>query len=901
MGNAQSKTTHLKDYNPPEFTIDKTELFFDLYEDRTLVSSKLLFKKNLKINSNASDILSLHGKDLTLESLKLDNVELSPDKYISDSESLTIPDLSAILGRDPVEFILECITKIEPQNNTALEGLYKSKKMFCTQCEAEGFRRITYYLDRPDVMSSFTTTISAEKDKYPTLLSNGNKIDEGYFEGDSSRHWVTWEDPFKKPSYLFALVAGNLVSLDDTFITCSNRTIKLQIFVESKDIDKCSHAMSSLKNSMRWDEEVYGREYDLDIFMIVAVDDFNMGAMENKGLNIFNTSCVLANSRTTTDAAFQRVEAVVAHEYFHNWSGNRVTCRDWFQLSLKEGFTVFRDSEFSADMGSRSVKRVEDVTFLKTIQFAEDSGPMSHSVRPDSYIEISNFYTVTIYEKGAEVVRMISNIIGPEYFRKGSDLYFNRHDGEAVTTEEFVKAMEDASDTDLSQFRLWYSQAGTPKISIKSSYNKNEETFTLAIEQSCPATPKQEIKKPFYIPLRIGLLDREGNALPLVTNSTTLKNGSSTDQIFPITESKQKIVFREIKSEPIPSLLRGFSAPVKLGYSYTREELYLLMVHDEDGFNRWNASQLLAIDVIDELQMVDNGSELKIPAILSQAYTGVLKHVLTERDVDKAMVKHLLTLPSESFLLEQSEIADIELIHSVRESILDNLSKDLFGLFEQIYRQNEAVVDYVADAESIARRSLKNMALNYLVRSGKEEWLDKCIYQFEKANNMTDQIAALRALILCGGGGVGIKKGEILSSFYSQWQHEPLVVDQWFVSQAIDPSPNTLQNVKDLMRHEDFDIKNPNKVRSLIGAFCSQNHICFHARNGGGYEFLADRVIELDGINPQIASRLLTPLTRWKKFDNYRQGLIQSQLQRIKASPNLSKDVFEVVQKSTIS
>jgi aminopeptidase N len=526
---------------------------------------------------------------------------------------------------------------------------------------------------------------------------------------------------------------------------------------------------------------------------------------------------------------------------------------------------------------------------------------MSHSVRPDSYIEISNFYTVTIYEKGAEVVRMISNIIGPEYFRKGSDLYFNRHDGEAVTTEEFVKAMEDASDTDLSQFRLWYSQAGTPKISIKSSYNENEETFTLAIEQSCPATPMQKIKKPFYIPLRIGLLDREGNALSLVTDSTTLKNGSSTDQIFPITESEQKIVFREIKSEPIPSLLRSFSAPVQLDYSYRREELYFLMVHDEDEFNRWNASQLLAIDVIDELQMANNGSELKIPEIFSQAYIGVLKHALTERSVDKAMVAHLLTLPSESFLLEQSEIADIELIHSVRERILNYLSKDLFGLFEEIYRQNEALVDYAADAESIARRSLKNMALNYLVRSGKEEWLDKCIYQFEKANNMTDQIAALRALILCGGGGVGIKKEEILSSFYSQWQHEPLVVDQWFVSQAIDPSPNTLQNVEGLMKHEAFDIKNPNKVRSLIGTFCSQNHICFHARNGDGYEFLADRVIELDGINPQIASRLLTPLTRWKKFDNYRQRLIQSQLQRIKISPNLSKDVFEVVQKSTIS
>jgi aminopeptidase N len=509
MKNAQARTVYLKDYQPPAFTIRTTRLRFDLFEDYAIVESTLEMQ-----NLSGADLLVLHGNNMQLEALRLDEISLEPTQYLLDDEQLSIPALGDVLGRSPEAFTLYCRTRIEPQNNTALEGLYKSKKMFCTQCEAEGFRRITYYLDRPDVMSRFTTTIIADAERYPVLLSNGNRVAEGVVESDPSRHWVSWEDPFMKPSYLFALVAGNLEQMDDSFTTMMGREIKLQIFVEEKDLDKIDHAMDSLKRSMRWDEEVYGREYDLDIFMIVAVDDFNMGAMENKGLNIFNTSCVLANPLTQTDQAFQRVEAVVAHEYFHNWSGNRVTCRDWFQLSLKEGFTVFRDSEFSADMGSRTVKRVEDVSFLRTIQFAEDAGPMAHSVRPDSYMEISNFYTVTIYEKGAEVVRMISLLVGSEGFRKGTDLYFERHDGQAVTTEDFVKAIEDANGADLTQFRRWYSQAGTPVLDINGEYSAEDKSYRLKVTQRCPATPGQNQKQPFHIPLRLGLLDSKGEGNP---------------------------------------------------------------------------------------------------------------------------------------------------------------------------------------------------------------------------------------------------------------------------------------------------------------------------------------------------------------------------------------------------
>ena len=897
MKNASARTTYLKDYSPPPFTIETTDLHFDLYEDHASVVAKLLFKCN-----GGSDVTSLrlHGQVLTLEKVFINGQQLNSDQYSQDDESLTIPALDSLLGETFEEFQFECHTRIEPQNNTALEGLYKSKKMFCTQCEAEGFRRITYYLDRPDVMSVFTTTVAADKAKYPVLLSNGNNIASGDVDGAPDRHWVTWEDPFKKPSYLFALVAGDLLSLDDTFVTCSDREIELRIFVEEKDIDKCDHAMLSLKNSMRWDEEVYGREYDLDIFMIVAVDDFNMGAMENKGLNVFNTSCVLASPQTTTDFSFQRVEAVVAHEYFHNWSGNRVTCRDWFQLSLKEGFTVYRDSEFSADMGSRTVKRVEDVSFLQTVQFAEDGGPMAHSVRPDSYMEISNFYTVTIYEKGAEVVRMIALLLGPEKFRAGSDLYFERHDGQAVTTEDFVKAMEDASNIDLGQFRNWYYQAGTPVISIQSEFDADTKRYTLYVSQSCPDTPGQSNKKPLTVPLRLGLLGSDGKDLPLRLLADDA-SPSKTDRVLSVTQQEQQFVFEGLESEPIPSLLRGFSAPVRLQYDYSRAELLFLMVNDSDGFNRWNASQLLTIGLIDELQSdLAAGIDLALPQSLVDAYAGVLDSTLSDPSVDKAMVAQLLSLPTVGFLIETAEVADVESIHRVREFLLNGVAAKFYSLFLDVYTANTSDAEYAANAESIARRSLKNLALSYLMRSDKDEAVTLAQTQFVQASNMTDQLSGLRCLVNSGAGAAVDLKRAALDSFYKQWSHEPLVVDQWFVAQAVCQLPGSLAQVKQLLEHADFDIRNPNKVRSLIGAFCGQNHLGFHDASGEGYEFLADQVLVLDKLNPQIASRLLTPLTRWRKFSATRQGLMQAQLRRIKAQEELSKDLFEIVEKSTI-
>lgn len=899
MKNAQARTTYLKDYQPPLFTIETTDLRFDLYEDHADVESILLFKRNEQQGAGVGDSLILHGSHLTLQSLELDGRILQKGQYLLDDESLTIPELSSVLGREPDRFELRCVTRIEPQNNTALEGLYKSRTMFCTQCEAEGFRRITYYLDRPDVMSRFTTTVIAEKERYPVLLSNGNNIASGEVEGDSSRHWVTWEDPFKKPSYLFALVAGDLVSMDDSYTTASGRDIKLQIFVEEKDLDKIDHAMNSLKNAMRWDEEVYGREYDLDIFMIVAVDDFNMGAMENKGLNIFNTSCVLANPKTTTDVAFQRVEAVVAHEYFHNWSGNRVTCRDWFQLSLKEGFTVFRDSEFSADMGSRTVKRVEDVAFLKTVQFAEDAGPMAHSVRPDSYMEISNFYTVTIYEKGAEVVRMISLLLGAGNFRKGTDLYFERHDGQAVTTEDFVKAMEDASGIDLGQFRRWYSQAGTPVLTVSGKYDQDSATYCLQIKQECPPTPGQSSKEPFHIPLRVGLLDPDGTELPLRLAGESDAQGS--DRVLAVTEKEQEFVFQDVRQAPIPSLLRSFSAPVRLKFDYSDKDLFFLMVHDSDGFNRWQAAQALATNTMESLQTaLAKGKALQMDPLLGQAYAGVLKAAADDPGLDKAMVAHLLSLPSESLLIEQSDTAAVDDIHRVREFVANTLASELLPQFAATYEGNQLAGPYSADSDAMAQRALKNCALAYLVRTGDSTWLQRCHQQFQSADNMTDQFAALRALVH-SHSEEGVELGrQALEQFYQQWQQEALVVDQWFAVQASNPAEKCLERVRALMDHPAFSLKNPNKVRSLIGAFCGQNHINFHRIDGSGYEFLADQVIALDRLNPQIASRLLTPLTRWKKFDSKRQALMQAQLQRIKATPDLSRDAFEVVEKSTV-
>lgn len=891
MRHADAKTIYLKDYQAPEYGIDTTVLHFELFEEFAVVESTLDMYK-----SPSAQELMLHGRDLVLEELRLNDRVLSEDQYTLTDDSLTISDLDAILGEHSDTFTFFCRTRIEPQNNTALEGLYKSGRMFCTQCEAEGFRRITYYLDRPDVMSRFTTTIVADAEQYPTLLSNGNCVARGTLDGEPSRHWVRWEDPFKKPSYLFALVAGALEHKSDKFTTSSGREVALQIFVEQKDLDKIDYAMDSLKRAMRWDEEVYGREYDLDIFMIVAVDDFNMGAMENKGLNIFNTSCVLANPLTQSDQAFQRVEAVVAHEYFHNWSGNRVTCRDWFQLSLKEGFTVFRDAEFSADMGSRAVKRVEDVSFLRTVQFAEDAGPMAHSVRPDSYMEISNFYTVTIYEKGAEVVRMISLLTGPEAFRRGSDLYFARHDGEAVTTEDFVRAMEEASGVDLQQFRRWYSQAGTPVLTVTGRYSQSDKTFTLQVKQSCPATPGQPEKQDFHIPLRMGLLDQQGN--PLVLAGAGLA-GDKTDEVLHITDSDQEFIFTGIEHEPVPSLLRGFSAPVRLNYAYSQQALALLISHDEDGFNRWNASQALAMRVLQALQSGEPVTESS--RMLLIAYREILSSALADGKLDRAMLANLLSLPELSALIEQAEVAVVESIYQARESLLTYIASELAVQFAELFEAVPATTIYRADADSIANRALRNLCLSYLLRGDEARWAGVAYQQFQTANNMTDQLAALRMLVAAKKAESEKLSKQALEDFYKRWCDEPLVVDQWLSVQAVAQKPGALSAVKALIDHPAFEFKNPNKVRALIGAFCSQNHLGFHDASGAGYEFLAEQVIALDSINPQIASRLLTPLTRWKKYDANRQRLMQAELLRIKSISSLSKDVYEVVEKSTIN
>jgi aminopeptidase N len=902
MRDAQAKTIYLKDYQVPAFLIDLTELHFELGETETRVRSRLHMRRNAELVGNQQTSLRLDGQELQLISVKLDDHVLAAADYQLDDDSLTLLNLDAFLGSAiDSGFVLECETLIKPQDNTSLEGLYKSSSMFCTQCEAEGFRKITYYLDRPDVMAKFVTTIVADKNRYPVLLSNGNDIARGDFE--DGRHWVSWEDPFRKPCYLFALVAGDLKFIEDSFTTMSGRDITLRIFVEEKDLDKCDHAMLSLKNSMRWDEEVYGREYDLDIFMIVAVDDFNMGAMENKGLNIFNTSCVLANPATTTDLAFQRVEAVVAHEYFHNWSGNRVTCRDWFQLSLKEGFTVFRDAEFSADMGSRTVKRIDDVSFLRTQQFAEDAGPMAHPVRPDSYMEISNFYTLTIYEKGAEVVRMIRELVGPENFRKGSDLYFERHDGQAVTTEDFVRAMEDASGVDLQQFRLWYSQAGTPQVQVTGHYDASASTYELLVRQSCPPTPDQPGKSPFHIPLRMGLLGSDGQPLPLQLQG---ENGGDEvfERVLDVTRPVQSFVFSGITEKPVPSLLRGFSAPVKLSFDYTREQLLFIMTRDSDGFNRWNAAQELAVGVIQELLAARQAgsTSLSVYTGLVDAYGELLQSAIADAsgrgELDQAMLAQLLSLPSEAYLSELSSEIDVDGIHEVREFVANTMAAAHEEAFARLYQLCQSDEPYRADAAGIARRSLKNTCLAYLMRVSEPHWLDLCYQQFSTGANMTDVDAALRLLVNSNYPQAAMLREQALSDFYQRWKHESLVVNQWFTVQAIATRADALHQVKALMQHEAFELKNPNKVRALISAFSNSNPVNFHQMSGEGYHFLADQIIALNLKNPQIASRLLTPLTRWKKYNLTRQELMKAQLQRIADLPELSRDVFEVVNKS---
>ena len=883
MRDAKPGTIFLEDYTPPAYLIDATELSFELFEDHALVHSSLTVRRNPVVEEGAP--LTLHGQDLELLSLTIDGRSLAADEYEVGAESLEIATV-------PASFELRCSTRIKPQDNTSLEGLYKSRTMFCTQCEAEGFRKITYYLDRPDVMSVYTVSIEADSERYPVLLSNGNLQQQE--TPSAGRHRVTWHDPFPKPAYLFALVAGDLAFIEDSFATRGGRDVTLRIYVEEKDLGKCDHAMLSLKNSMRWDEDVYGREYDLDIFNIVAVDDFNMGAMENKSLNIFNTSCVLCSPDTTTDAGFQTVEAIVAHEYFHNWSGNRVTCRDWFQLSLKEGFTVFRDAEFSADMGSRTVKRVEDAMVLRTLQFAEDSGPMAHPVRPDSFIEISNFYTVTVYEKGAEVVRMIHTLLGAENFRAGSDLYFERHDGQAVTCEDFVIAMEEASGVDLGQFRRWYSQAGTPVVTVRDHYDEEAQTYTLDVSQHCPPTPGQKDKDPMVIPLALGLLGDAGNLpLTLAGEAADPDTSDNTHRVILIDKSSQKLVFEQVREKPVPSLLRGFSAPVRLDYPFTKDALFALISRDDDGFVRWDSAQQLAVKIIHEVEAdLQAGKAAAVDPILSDA----VGNLLADSSLDPAMVADMLKLPGENYLAElasQAGGANVDTIHAARLATRAGIAKGQHGALLERYHGLASDQAYSPDGHQIAARSLRNVCLDYLAAEG-EAGVLLAEQQFRAAENMTDRLAALRAIAFEGSDA---QRDVAMQSFYDDWHHDALVINQWFQVQSSIPVGDGLARVRALLGHPDFDLLNPNKVRALVGNFANNNPVNFHRADGEGYRFLADIVLELNTRNPQIASRLLNPLTKWRNYAG-RDSLMREQLERLAETPDLSRDVFEVVSKS---
>ncbi len=883
MTSLPSKEIFLKDYRAPAFLLPKTHLHFHLGEEFTVVEAVLSVMRN----GDHHEALELHGQELELLTVMIDGRELSNAEFSVSEHGLTIASV-------PDAFELRTEVQIKPQNNTSLEGLYKSSNMFCTQCEAEGFRKITYYLDRPDVLSEFTTVITGNEALYPVLLSNGNKVLSEPLDDGMLR--VTWHDPFPKPSYLFALVAGQLSCVTGSFTTCSGRDVAIQLFVEEKDLDKCDHAIASLKAAMLWDEEVFGREYDLDVYMIVAVDDFNMGAMENKGLNIFNTSCVLANPQTTDDAGFQRVEAVVAHEYFHNWSGNRVTCRDWFQLSLKEGFTVFRDAEFSSDMNSRTVKRVEDVLVLQNHQFPEDASPMAHPVQPPSFIEISNFYTLTIYEKGAEVVRMIHTLLGKEQFRKGSDLYFSRHDGQAVTIEDFVAAMADVSGRDFTQFMNWYRQAGTPTVEVSSDYSDNGE-YTLHFTQHSPSTPEasSEEKLPLLIPIRCSLLGEAGS-LRLVSPTIDFQESSdNTEVVLELHQKEQSFTFTGLPEKPVPALLKDFSAPVKLHYPYENEDLLRILSVEEDGYSKWNAGQLLAHRSIDEWR--ENNSS-GTQALLIEGYSRLLNNT----QLDPAMVSLILTLPSEVALGERQTTILVEQNHKARTALIEQLVTALESQFADVYHRCHRALDGLGDdvsASSMALRGLKNTCLFYLSKSRHEEYHRLCVQQFSQGVNMTEVYAALQCLVNSPYESLAQEKEGALQRFYEKWQAEALVVNKWFVVQATAVQGDTLQHVKTLYEHPAFDIKNPNKVRSLISSF-SANMTHFHQASGAGYEFLTDQIVELNSINPQIASRLVTPLTKWRRHDVVRQPLMKQQLSRILQTPALSPDVYEIVSKSLL-
>jgi aminopeptidase N len=859
-------TKYRKDYQPSNFLISETHLTFILNEQETLVKSRLLLRRNPKADLEAKSI-QFDGENLTLQSILWNGEALSSDEYKVTDEGLELTKVAD-------EFELVTVCKILPQDNSSLEGLYKSGDKFCTQCEAEGFRKITYYLDRPDVLSRFYVRIEADKSRYPLLLSNGNPVASG--DMDDNRHFVEWQDPFLKPCYLFALVAGDLDLLEDQFITKSGRTVKLQLYVDKGKLDQSDFAMQSLINAMKWDEQRFNLEYDLDLYMIVAVSDFNMGAMENKGLNIFNTKYVLANPQTATDQDFEGIESVIGHEYFHNWTGNRVTCRDWFQLSLKEGLTVFRDQVFTEDMRSKAVKRIDDVKVIRSHQFAEDAGPLAHPIRPDEYIEMNNFYTVTVYNKGAEIIRMIHTLLGEQAFQRGMALYFERHDGQAVTCDDFVSAMADASDIDLSQFKHWYSQAGTPQVSIDYQYHKDEGRMTLTVKQS---NQHPSSTQPFLIPLKLGLVGRSGKPQSF---SLEKQDNKVTETLIHITESSQVIEFYKVDESSVPSLFRDFSAPVKFDVNYTHDDLAFLFAYDENTFTRWDAGQQLME------QCIVSGNDALMPDI-AEAF----KQILNDSTLDNAFKARALVIPDLKTLFESHSSKGVDFLIERRRSLKDFLAKSLEQDWLKQYRSLHQLSDKSLDQDSIARRSIKNLALSYLVCAS-DEHAELLKQQFSQAQLMTEEISALSI-----AAHEQVRPAQsMLDDFYKKWHQEPLVMDKWLSVQSTIDSDNVFEVIERLKQDPVFSLKNPNKVRSLYSAFAGLNFAQFHRKDGKGYRLIADIVFELDSINAQIAANLSKQFSGAAKLDKQRQKQVAAELKKIKNKPNLSKDVFEVVSKT---
>ena len=869
-----AKAVQRSDYKPFPWRIDQAVFRFEIEAEFTRVHSRLEISRNPAVP--AANRIELDGRDMTLESVALDGRPLDPGAYTVDERCLAvdIPGSSASL---------EIVVGIRPRENTALEGLYPSGEFLLTQCEAEGFRKITYFPDRPDVMTRYDVTLVADRARYPVLLSNGNLVETG--DEGAGRHRARWVDPFAKPSYLFALVAGDLACVEDRFTTVGGREVALRFWVEHGNEDRCGHAIESLQNAMRWDEERFGLEYDLDVYNVVATNDFNMGAMENKSLNIFNSKYVLARPDTATDLDYQGIEGVIGHEYFHNWTGNRVTCRDWFQLTLKEGLTVFRDQEFSSDMQSRAVKRIQDVRILRSRQFAEDSGPMAHPIRPDKYKEISNFYTMTVYQKGAEIIRMYHTLLGEEGFRKGMDLYFERHDGAAVTCDDFLAAMADANGADLARFGRWYGQSGTPVVRVTGRYEPAQRRYTLTLAQRTPPTLDQPEKQSLSIPVAVGLLTRDGAELDLELAGGTRNDGRGT--LLLLEDSEQSFVFENVPEPPVPSLLRGFSAPVKLDYAYSADELAVLMAHDSDSFVRWEAAQTFAQREI--LRIVDMLADGREPE-LDNALVDAVRVLLEDEQSDPALIAETIALPDEAYLAELVPTVDVDGIHAARRFVRSTLARRLEDRFASRYAALADNGAYSKQPQAMARRSLRNACLWYLVETSGGEALAQ--RQLTDSDNMTDTLAALRGLV----HGQFASAAQALTDFEAEWRQDALVMDKWFALQAATPGSGTVARVAALMEHPAFTLRNPNKVRAVLGVFAMSNPTAFHAADGSGYRLLADRVIELDALNPQVAARIVAAFNAWTRHAPERRLLMKAQLQRIAASPGLSGDVAEIVE-----